>query len=101
VDEREALTRRRVVDERFRRVAQDLVLAAQLPVLASATAQLLTCLSERDGEIIAAWSAGHDRTLPCPHRCRRSLHRTVPQHRQKRDALPLLFISTDSRGQGR
>ena len=84
VDERKALPRRRMVRQRLRRFAQDLVLAAQIPVFAQATTQLLTRLRERNDKIITCWSTGHDGTLPCPRRKRRSLNRTVPQRRLKR-----------------
>jgi len=67
VDESEALPRRCAVDQRLRRLAQDLILAAQLLVLAPTTAQLLAHLREREGKIITGWSARHDRTLARLH----------------------------------
>jgi len=60
VDEREALPRWRMVHQRLGRFAQDLVLAAQVPALAPAAAQLLTRLRERSHKIITDWSTRRD-----------------------------------------
>lgn len=63
VDEREALTRRRVMDQRRRGLAQDLVLATQLLVLTLTATQLLAQLGERGNEITMACSTKHARIL--------------------------------------
>jgi hypothetical protein len=54
VDEREALTRRRVMDQRRRSFAQDLVLATQLLSLALTAAQVLAQLGDCASEITMA-----------------------------------------------
>ena len=62
------------MDERFGRFAQNLILTAQVPVLAQTAARLLTHLRQRDNKIMTAWATGHGRTMPYPYERRRSLH---------------------------
>jgi hypothetical protein len=84
MDERETLARRRPVDQRVRRLTQNLVLTVQVAVLALDTVQLGTHLSHhrdqfdvRSRELTVIRSTAHDRTLPSSTPRARSSFQTV------------------------
>jgi hypothetical protein len=75
VDEGEPVTCRSVMDQRFRGLAQDLVLAAQILNLALTATYFVTRLCEGSGEITAAQMTGHE---PEPCRTLRRVWTALP-----------------------